>query len=108
MTLSLRWDPNLPPAAYGGRGSAFHPGQQSMVFPNAPIGMVFPGGPGVSKAPMPTTYNYYYEPRIGIAYQPKSLPHTSIRAGFGMFTAPLPYSAYNHSADFLHSAPLML
>ncbi len=104
LTLGLRWDPNLAPEAYGGRGSAFHPGQQSAVFPNAPLGMVFPGDPGVSKSLMPTTYNYY-EPRIGIAYQPKAFPHTSIRAGFGIFTAPLPYSAYNHTADIAPFSP---
>ncbi len=104
VTLGLRWDPNLPPAAYGGRGSAFRAGQQSTVFPNAPLGMVFPGDPGINDALMPTTYRYF-EPRIGIAYQPKSLPHTAIRAGFGLFTAPLPYSAYNHSADISPFSP---
>jgi hypothetical protein len=104
LTFGLRWDPNLPPAAYNGRGSAFHPGQQSTIFPNAPLGMVFPGDTGVNDALMPTTYKYF-EPRVGIAYQPKSLPHTSIRAGFGMFTAPLPYSAYNHSADISPFSP---
>jgi hypothetical protein len=104
LTFGLRWDPNLPPAAYGGRGSAFRPGQQSTRFPNAPLGMVFPGDRGVSDALMPTSYNYY-EPRVGIAYQPKGMPHTSLRAGFGMFTAPLPYSAYNHTADISPFSP---
>jgi len=104
VTLGLRWDPNLAPSAFGGRGSEFRQGQQSVVFPNAPLGMVFPGDPGVSSALMPTTYNYY-EPRIGIAYQPRALPHTSIRAGFGIFTAPLPYSAYNHTADIAPFSP---
>ncbi len=104
LTLGLRWDPNLPPAVYGGRGSAFHPGQQSTRYPNAPLGLVFPGDAGVTDALMPTTYKYF-EPRVGLAYQPKSLPHTSIRAGFGLFTAPLPYSAYNHTADISPFSP---
>jgi hypothetical protein len=34
---------------------------------------------------MPTTYNNW-DPRIGVAFQPKFLPHTSFRAGFGIFT----------------------
>jgi hypothetical protein len=66
--------------------------------------MVFPGDAGVTDQLMPTTYGYV-EPRVGIAYQPKSMPHTSIRAGFGMFTAPLPYSAYNHTADISPFSP---
>jgi hypothetical protein len=53
---------------------------------------------------MPTSYGYW-EPRIGLSYQPKSLPHTSIRAGFGLFTGPLPYSSYNHSADIAPFSP---
>jgi hypothetical protein len=53
---------------------------------------------------MPTSYGYW-EPRIGLGYQPKSLPHTSFRAGFGLFTGPLPYSSYNHSADIAPFSP---
>jgi hypothetical protein len=33
------------------------------------------------------------------------MPHTSFRAGFGLFTGPLPYSAYNHSADIAPFSP---
>jgi hypothetical protein len=104
LTLGLRWDPNLPPSVYNGRGAAFRAGQQSAIYPNAPLGLVFPGDAGIDDKLMPTTYKYF-EPRIGIAYQPKSMPHTSIRAGFGMFTAPLPYSAYNHTADISPFSP---
>ena len=107
ITAGLRWDPNLPPASTGGRGSAFHPGQQSTVFPNAPTGMVFPGDTGVDAALMPTTYAYF-EPRIGISWQPKSMPHTALRGGFGMFTGPLPYSYYNHSADIAPFSPTFI
>jgi hypothetical protein len=107
LTAGLRWDPNLPPASTGGRGSAFHPGQQSTVFPNAPTGMVFPGDRGVDAALMPTTYAYF-EPRIGISWQPKSMPHTALRGGFGLFTGPLPYSYYNHAADIAPFSPTFI
>ncbi len=53
---------------------------------------------------MKTTYGYF-EPRIGIAFQPRSLPNTSFRAGFGLFTAPLSYSTYNHTADIAPVQP---
>jgi hypothetical protein len=104
LTAGLRWDPNTPPATTGGRGAAFRAGQQSSMFPNAPLGEIFPGDQGLDNALMPTSYGYW-EPRFGLSYQPKSMPHTSFRAGFGLFTGPLPYSSYNHSADIAPFSP---
>jgi len=117
INLGIRWDPNTPPASQGGRGAAWIPGknsfagfansvpgQQSIVYPNAPAGLNFPGDPGVSNTLMNSDYNYW-EPRIGLAYQPKFLPHTVIHAGFGMFTGPLQYSEYNHAADVAPFSP---
>lgn len=105
ITAGLRWDPNTPPQVGGGRGAAFVAGQQSTMFPNAPVGLVFPGDTGITKGLMPTTYKAYWEPRLGVAWQPSFLPHTSIRAAFGMFTAPLMYSMYNHTADISPFSP---
>jgi hypothetical protein len=106
LTAGLRWDPNLPPSTPGeGRGAAFRPGEQSQRFPNAPLGLVFPGDPGVNAALMPTTYGYF-QPRVGFSWQPKSLPHTAVRGAFGLFTGPLPYSTYNHTADIAPFSPL--
>jgi hypothetical protein len=107
ITAGLRWDPNLPPASTGGRGAAFHPGQKSTLFPNAPLGVVFPGDTGVDSALMPTTYRYF-EPRIGLSWQPERLPHTAIRAGFGLFTGPLPYASYNHVSDLAPFSPTFI
>lgn len=104
LTAGLRWDPNIPPAAAGGRGAAFVPGQKSTLYPNAPTGLVFPGDPGVTSGLMSTSYGYW-EPRLGVAWQPHFLPHTSFHAGFGMFTSPLMYSMYNHSADISPFSP---
>jgi len=104
VTVGVRWDPNTPPTTTGGRGSQWVPGQQSTMFPNAPVGMIFPGDAGLDAKLMPTTYNNW-DPRIGVAYQPKFLPHTSFRAGFGIFTGPLQYSAYNHTSDIAPFSP---
>ena len=104
LTAGLRWDPNLPPASQGARGAAFRPGQKSQRFPNAPLGLVFPGDAGVDDALMPTTYNYF-QPRIGFSWQPKGLPNTAVRGGFGLFTGPIPYSTYNHAADIAPFSP---
>jgi len=104
LTLGLRWDPNTPPTVTGGRGSQWRPGVHSTVFPNAPVGMIFPGDAGLDARLMSGTYNNW-NPRIGIAYQPKALPKTSFRAGFGIFTGPLQYSAYNHTSDIAPFSP---
>ncbi|MGP8186549.1 MAG: carboxypeptidase regulatory-like domain-containing protein, partial [Terracidiphilus sp.] len=117
INLGLRWDPNTPPVSKNGRGSVWVPGtntvagfanstagQQSTVYTNAPAGLLFPGDPGVTDTLMNSDYGYW-EPRIGMAYQPKALPHTVFHAGFGMFTGPLQYSEYNHAADVAPFSP---
>jgi len=96
VNLGLRWDPYTPFAIDGGRGAVFNPGQQSTRYPNAPLGVVYPGDAGVNDAIIPSSYRYF-EPRIGIAYQP--MPKTAIRAGFGLFTTPLEDASYNHVYD---------
>ena len=68
------------------------------------LGLVFPGDKGIGNGLMPNTYGYW-EPRLGVAWQPHSLPRTSFRAGFGIFTAPLMYSMYNHTADIAPFSP---
>ena len=104
ITAGLRWDPNFAPRVVNGRAAAFLPGEQSTVYPNAPNGLVFPGDRGVGAGLMLDTYGYF-EPRIGVAWQPKDHPHTAVHAGFGLFTSPMIYSDYNHTADNAPFAP---
>ena len=105
LNVGVRWDPNLAPDSAGGRGAAFVSGQQSTVFPNAPVGLIFPGDKNMTSALMPNSYGYW-QPRVGISWQPHSLPRTVLHAGFGMFTGPLEYSSYNHAADVAPFSPL--
>jgi len=98
LTLGLRWDPDLAPTSMGGRGAAFVPGQQSTMFPNAPTGLIFPGDKGMNAQLRPSNYGFF-EPRIGVAWQPHNLPKTSFHGGFGMFSGPVAYSSYNHVVD---------
>jgi Carboxypeptidase regulatory-like domain len=106
LTLGLRWDPDFAPVSVGGRGSAFVAGQKSYIFPAAPTGLVFPGDTGVDDALRPSSI-YFFEPRVGVAYQPKNLPHTSFHAAFGIFSGPVPYSDYNHAVDIAPFAPAL-
>lgn len=104
LTAGIRLDPNIPPQLASGRAATFVPGQQSTVYPNAPQGMVFPGDKGIGSGLMRGGWGYW-EPRIGLAWQPRDLPHTAIHAGFGLFTSPMIYSEYNHTADNAPFAP---
>lgn len=107
LTLGIRLDPNLPPQIANGRAATFVPGEQSTVYPNAPVGMVFPGDKGIGAGLMRGGWGYW-EPRIGLAWQPRGLPHTAFHAGFGLFTSPMIYSQYNHTADNSPFAPTFI
>src|SRR5262249_13728834 len=67
-----------------GNGTAFVPGQQSSVIPNAPAGLVFIGDKGIPKSIVNTDYNDF-GPRVGLAFDPTGSGTTSIRAGFGVY-----------------------
>jgi hypothetical protein len=96
VNAGLRWDPNLTPSIVGDRGAAFIPGRQSTRFPNAPLGLVFAGEQGIPSGLVNNSYGYF-EPRIGIAWQPR--PALAVRAGFGLFTQPLEDAFYNRTWD---------
>jgi hypothetical protein len=104
VNLGIRWDPNFAPTSAGGRGAAFVAGQQSTTYPNAPKGLIFPGDAGMTASLMNSSYGYW-EPRVGLAWQPKALPKTVFHAGVGLFTGPLEYSMYNHAADIAPFSP---
>ena len=104
LELGLRWDPNFPLAVGSGRAATFVPGQQSTVYPNAPTGLVFPGDKGVGPGLMRTTYGYW-QPRVGVAWQPHTMPRTSFHAGFGIFTAPQIISTDDHTTENSPFAP---
>ena len=84
LTLGLRYEYSTPKSDTFGRTFDIIPGQQSTIFPGAPVGLVFPGDKGV-----PTGANFPdkndFAPRFGFAWQPFKDSKTSIRGGFGVF-----------------------
>jgi hypothetical protein len=98
IDAGLRWEPFFPPTVVGGRMTLFRQGLQSTRYPNAPTGLVFPGDRGVPEGGFDREL-LNFEPRLGIAWQPKALPNTAIRAAYGIFISPNLLNDYPHSAD---------
>jgi hypothetical protein len=84
LNYGLRWDRIEPWYEKYNNNITFVPGEQSIVFPTAPTGIVYPGDPGISRTLAPPG-NHDFAPRIGLAYSPDT--KTSIRAGYGIFYA---------------------
>jgi hypothetical protein len=84
LTLGLRYEYSTPKSDTQGRTFSIMPGHQSVVFPGAPVGLVFPGDPGA-----PTGVNFpdktNFAPRFGFAWDPKGDGKTSVRGGWGLF-----------------------
>jgi Carboxypeptidase regulatory-like domain len=94
VNYGLRWDMLPPWHEKFNQLQTFVLDQQSIVYPNAPKGIVFPGDPGVPSTLSPTKLTDF-SPRLGVSYSPQFengflraiLPPTqsTIRAGYGMF-----------------------
>jgi Carboxypeptidase regulatory-like domain/TonB dependent receptor len=95
LNYGVRWDRIEPWYEKYNQLAVFEPGRQSIVFPNAPAGMLFPTDPGVRRTLAPPG-NLDFPPRLGLAYSPSvgsgllskitgAPGQTSIRASFGTF-----------------------
>jgi hypothetical protein len=88
INAGLRWEPQLFPQDLFGRGntfirSAFNASQHSIVYPNAPAGMLFYGDAGVPKA-FTTDKLANLSPRLGIVINPHGDGRETFRAGVGL------------------------
>ena len=83
LNYGLRWDRIEPWYEKYNQIATFAPGRQSVVFPGAPAGILFPTDPGVPRTLAPAG-NLDFAPRIGLAWSPDG-SKTSVRASYGMF-----------------------
>jgi len=119
LNYGLRWDRIEPWYEKYNQIATFEPGRQSVVFPGAPSGILFPTDPGVPRTLAPAG-NLDFAPRIGLAYSPGGSGKTSFRASYGMFytaiealtigimSANAPYgTTYTSSAPPLFATPFI-
>ena len=82
LNLGLRYDPSLGLGEASHHETTFVPGQQSTVFPHAPLGLVFWGDKGFENGVI-KPYWKSFAPRLGVAYQ--VTPKTVVRSAYGIF-----------------------
>ena len=84
LTFGLRYEYNQPKYDTRGRSFSIVQGQRSTRFPNAPVGLLFPGDKGAPKGSNFSDFNDW-APRFGFAWDPFGDAKTSVRGGFGVF-----------------------
>ncbi len=84
LNLGLRYDVQTAPLDTARRTLNFKPGVQSSVVPGAPLGLQFPGDPGVPQGGAATEYNHI-SPRLGFAWNPYGTGKTVIHGAAGIF-----------------------
>jgi carboxypeptidase family protein/TonB-dependent receptor-like protein len=89
LNYGLRYEVNQPFAETQDHLNAFHPGQQSTVFPNAPTGLVYPGDAGVPRGTYPTDKNNV-APRLAAVWDVRGDGRTAVRSAWGLFYDTLP------------------
>jgi hypothetical protein len=108
VNYGVRWDRIRPWLEKFNQLQTIVKGEQSKVFPDAPLGLVFPGDPGVPRSLAPARNDF--APRAGIAWSPYSPTpwlhaltgqpgQLSIRTGYGIF-----YTAYEGLSAGIMSA----
>lgn len=109
LNYGLRWDVLPPWDEKYNQIQTLALGRQSVVYPGAPQGLVYPGDPGIPRTLAPTKYTNF-APRLSLAYSPNlknelltkifgGTGKTSIRAGYGVF-----YTAFEGLSGGIMSA----
>jgi hypothetical protein len=125
LNAGLRWDIIEPWSEKNHQLQTYIAGQQSTIFPGAPLGFVMAGDPGVPQTIAPTSFKNV-APRVGLAYAPHAenafgrllfgnSGKSSIRASYGLFYTAFPglsagimYAVPPFGFNYLSPAPPLL
>ncbi|MGH9632560.1 MAG: TonB-dependent receptor domain-containing protein [Bryobacteraceae bacterium] len=110
LNLGVRWDPYLPYYDRQGRAVCFQPGQQSLRYPNAPVGLIYGGENHDPGCPVAGSENNWWNigPRIGFAYRLTQDSKTSLRGGIGQYYTPPQTSQFNPFTNIAPFAPTFI
>lgn len=98
LNLGVRWEPWLPANDRLAPQVGFSPGVQSAVAPNAPLGLVFSGDPGLQHSIFPNDWRNI-APRIGFAWNVGGKGKSVVRAAYGIFYRPTPMNLQRFSGN---------
>ncbi len=87
LNYGLRYDLPFPYTEIHNRQTLWIPGRQSVVMPNAPAGLLYPGDPGVPAGLIPT-FKKGFAPRFGFAWDPTGTAKWLVTSSYGIFYEP--------------------
>ena len=107
LNFGMRWDPFFPYQEQKGRVTCFHPGAQSVRYPNAPLGLTYGGDHHDATCPAAGLDSNLgnFAPRIGFAWRATQDGKTSVRGGFGYYYIPIQTSVFNLFVDTAPFSP---
>jgi len=93
LNLGVRWEPWFPYTELYNRVPCFSPGQKSVVYTNAPVGIIYGGDPGCPEGKGAANEPINLAPRLGFAY---SLGQKLVvRGGVGLYYMIPPSRIFN-------------
>jgi len=87
VNYGLRYEVPSPYTEIHNYQNLWIPGRQSVVFPTAPTGLLYPGDPGVPNGLIPTERDAF-APRVGLAWDVRGDGKWLVASAYGIFYDP--------------------